>query len=246
MNKLSLAHLRIHWLLHRALCSGPACSPTPLSGRYQPGADKVFCGGENPFPWKPGWRYLGEEKISVRGEIWDSILTPVDEVRSLIFVREDRRPGNPDPFPGRQDQPDRDFPLPGRNQDRSSKAYPYREEAPMACLRTRRTRNTGGTGHDPRSRDHPGPSYAVKVLDRLPVDTAMVRIMELTPDRGSQNCPHTASSTPRNGRNCSSAASILTQFLGPKGGRLTAGRPFPKSAFWLLFPGSSAGRAGGC
>jgi hypothetical protein len=167
----------------------PACSSTPFSERYQSGADTVFLWRDEPIPLAPQWRYLGEEKITVRGEIWDSILTPVDEVNSLLFVREDR--GAPE------------FLILSRVMKTSQteifrylggmktliEGYPYREASYALSSDTT----------DPEYRRYlekiraagftPAPAYKVRVLDRLPVDTAMVRIMEFSPGGGTQQLP---------------------------------------------------------
>lgn len=166
-----------------------ACSTTPFSGRYQPGADTIFLWRGEPIPLESQWRYLGEEKISVRGEIWDSFLTPVDEVNSLVFVREDK--GAPE------------FLILSRVMKTSQieifrylggtkvviEGYPYREDSYALSSDTT----------DPEYRRYldmiraagiaPAPAYKVRVLDRLPVDTAMVRIMELSPRGGHRQLP---------------------------------------------------------
>lgn len=187
-----------HHLIHRIftfaiaasfLLLTSACSPTSFSGRYEPGAETIFLWQGEPIPLEPQWRYLGEEKITVRGEIWDSILSPVDEVNSLIFAREDR--GAPE------------FLILSRVMKTSQieifrylggtkaviEGYPYREDSYTLSSDTTdpeyrryvdKIRATGVT---------PAPSYKVKILDRLPVDTALVRIMELSPGGGSRHLP---------------------------------------------------------
>jgi len=166
-----------------------ACAPTPMGERYRPGADTVHLWRDEPIPLEAQWRYLGQERTSVRGEIWDSMLTPVDEVSSLIFVREDR--GAPE------------FLILSRVVKTSrieifrylggSKTviagYPYREADYALASDTT----------DPEYRRYldavraagftPAPSYRARVLDRLPVDTAMVRIMELSPGGGFARLP---------------------------------------------------------
>lgn len=189
MNHLAM-HRILTWTMIGVLAVlAPACSPTPFSGRYQPGADTIFLWRGEPIPLEAQWRYLGEEKVSVRGEIWDSILPPVDEVESLIFVREDR--GAPE------------FLILSRVIKTSQieifrylggtktiiDGYPYREESYALSSDTA----------DPEYRRYldaisaagitPAPTYKVKVLDRLPVDTAMVRIMELVPGQGHRQLP---------------------------------------------------------
>jgi hypothetical protein len=189
MSQLSLPRILTWAIIGALVLLVPACSPTPFSGRYQPGADRVFLWRGEPIPLEPQWRYLGQEKVTVRGEIWDSNLTPVDEVTSLIFVREDR------------DAPE--FLILSRVIKTSQieifrylggtkaviEGYPYREE--LYALSSDTT--------DPEYRRYldtiraagitPASTYKVKVLDRLPVDTAMVRIMELRPGKGQPPLP---------------------------------------------------------
>lgn len=166
-----------------------ACSHVPFSERYQPGAETLYLWRGEPIPLEAHWRYLGEEKISVRGKLWNSFLTPVDRVRSLVFMRDDR------------DAPE--FLILSQVEKTSrievfrflggSKTiiggYPYRED--LYALSADTT--------DPEYRRYveairaagitPAPSYKVRVLDRLPVDSTLVRIMELTPGAGHRPLP---------------------------------------------------------
>jgi hypothetical protein len=166
-----------------------ACSHTPFSERYQPGADTIFLWRDEPIPLEPGLRYLDEAKVLVRGEIQDSILTPVDEVRSLIFVRE----GQESPAililsrVIKTSQVDIFRYLGGTKID--IEGYPYREAA----------YGLSSDSTDPEYGQYleiiraagltPAPEYRVRVLDRLPVDTALVRIMELTPGKAHLTLP---------------------------------------------------------
>ncbi len=158
-----------------------ACSHTPLGERYQPGADTISLWQNEPIPLEPGWRYLGEERVGVRGKILDSSLIPTDEVRSLLFVREN---GQAPEFlilsrVIKANQVEIFRYLGGTKTD--IEGFPYREalyglSADTADPEYRRyfeSIRTAGIS--------PAPAYIVRVLDRLPVDTALVRIMELTP-----------------------------------------------------------------
>lgn len=189
MNHLSMHGIFTFAIIACLVLLAPACSPTPFSARYQPGADTIFLWQGEPIPLEAQWRYLGEERISVRGEIWDSFLIPVDEISSLIFMREDR--GDPE------------FLILSRVMKTSQieifrylggtkaiiEGYPYREESYALFSDTT----------DPEYRRYldkiraagitPAPTYKVKILDRLPVDTAMVRIMEFSPGTGYRQLP---------------------------------------------------------
>ena len=189
MNILSSRKIFIYAAMSAVLTLILACSHTPFSERYQPGADTIFLWRDEPIPLEPEWRYLDEAKVFVRGEIQDSILTPVDEVRSLIFVREGQEP------PAililsrviKTSQVDI-FRYLGGNK-KNIESYPYREAA--YGLSTNST--------DPEYGQYleiiraagltPAPEYRVRVLDRLPVDTTLVRIMELTPGKAHLTLP---------------------------------------------------------
>lgn len=160
-----------------------ACSHTPFSERYQPGSDTVFLWQDEPIPIEPGWKYLDEATVSVRGKIHDTSLTPIDVVRSLIFVRD----GETHPSililsrVIKTNQVDIFRFLGGTKTIIAG--YPYREA----------TYGLSADSADPEYGQYleriraagliPAPEYTVRVLDRLPVDTALVRIMEVTPGK---------------------------------------------------------------
>ncbi|MBE1424617.1 hypothetical protein H4684_001251 [Desulfomicrobium macestii] len=189
MNILSSRKIFIYAAMSAVLTLILACSHTPFNERYQPGAETIFLWRDEPIPLEPEWRYLDEAKVFVRGEIQDSILTPVDEVRSLIFVREGQEP------PAililsrviKTSQVDIFRYLGGNKKD--IEGYPYREAAyglssdstdPEYGQYFEKIRAAGLT---------PAPEYRVRVLDRLPVDTTLVRIMELTPGKAHLTLP---------------------------------------------------------
>lgn len=189
MNHMSRHKILILTALTLFVLLIPACAPTPMGERYRPGAETIRLWRNEPIPLEPQWRYLGQEKVSVRGEIWDSMLTPADEVSSLVFVREDK--GTPEFLI--LSRVVKTGPLEIFRYLGGSKTviggYPYREAAYELASDTT----------DPEYRRYldavraagftPAPSYRVRVLDRLPVDTAMVRIMELSPGSGFARLP---------------------------------------------------------
>ena len=166
-----------------------ACAPTPFSDRYQPGADTIFLWRNEPIPLDPGWRYVDEVITHVRGELQDSFLTPVDEIRSLIFVREEQE------HPAililsrviKTSQVDIFRYLGGTKT--VIEGYPYRENA----------YGLSANSTDPEYGQYlekiraaglaPAPEYKVRILDRLPVDTTLIRIMELTPGKSHLTLP---------------------------------------------------------
>lgn len=187
MNNLSIVKTFIFIAMSVVLISISACSHTPFSDRYQPGSDTIYLWQNEPIPLQPEWRYLGEETVGVRGEILDSAHIALDEIRSLIFVR--------------GEQPE--FLILSRVHKTSQteifrylggtktliEGYPYRENVYGLSADTT----------DPEYRRYfekiraagisPAPGYTVRVLDRLPVDTALVRIMELVPGEASLTLP---------------------------------------------------------
>ena len=119
----------------------------------------------------------------------DTSLTPIDVVRSLIFVRE----GETHPSilimsrVIKTSQVDI-FRFLGGTKTLLG-GYPYRETAyglsadsvdPEYGQYFERIRAAGLT---------PAPEYTVRVLDRLPVDTVLTRVMELTPGEGASQLP---------------------------------------------------------
>ena len=189
MNILSNHRTFLFTALSAVLILLSACSHTPFSDRYQPGADRIFLWRDEPIPLEPDWRYLDEVKVLVRGELQDSFLTPVDEVRSLVFVREEQEP------PAililsqviKTSQVDIFRYLGGTKT--VIEGYPYRETA----------YGLSSNSTDPEYRHYfekiraagltPAPEYKVRILDRLPVDSALIRIMELIPGKAHLALP---------------------------------------------------------
>jgi len=164
-----------------------ACSHTPFNERYQPGSDTIHLWRGEPIPLHPEWRYLGEEKVGVRGEIQDSSLIALDQIRSLIFVRGEEPEFLILSLVTKTSQTEIFRYLGGTKTP--IEGYPYRENVYGLSADTR----------DPEYRRYfekiraagisPAQEYTVRVLDRLPVDTALVRIMELAPGNSSYALP---------------------------------------------------------
>ena len=181
MNASSPGTIAFHLVAAAILLLSSACSQTSFSQRYQPGADTVFLWQDEPIPLEPGWRYLGDEKVGVRGEIMDSSLTPIDEVRSLIFAR-DAGQGPEFLILSRvikTSQVEIFRYLDGTKT--SIEGYAYREAAYGLSADTTDPEYRRYFEKIRQSGISPSPKYKVRVLDRLPVDTALVRIMELAP-----------------------------------------------------------------
>ena len=186
-------HITIKSIVHIAvlivLAALTGCATTPFADRYQPGASEVVMWGSETIPVDPGWRFLGDEQASVRGRLRDTSLTPVDHLQTLVFAREgDGGPsillisrvvkmGSREVFVF----------LGGEKTEIDGR--PYRENIYSLSSDTA----------DPEYRRYfarvaaaglaPAPSYRVRILDRLPVDTVLVRVMELTPAEGASTLP---------------------------------------------------------
>ena len=168
-------------LLILALTFAAGCATTPFGERYQAGAGEVTMWGSAKIPVDPAWRYVGSESITVRGDLRDTALAPLDHMQTLVFVRDgETRPAilllsrvikspGPETFVflggaktvlGDATYRESLYSLSGQTSDPEYKRYLERVNA---------------EGHELAA------SYSVRVLDRLPVDQVLVRIMELTP-----------------------------------------------------------------
>jgi len=183
MNILIIRRFFLYPAMSLALILLFACSYTPLGERYQPGSDTIFLWQNEPIPLQPQWRYLGEEKIGVRGEILDSSLIALDEIRSIIFVHGEEPKFLILSLVTKTSQTEI-FRYLGGNKT-LIEGYPYRETV----------YGLSATTTDPEYRRYfetirtagisPAQDYTVRVLDRLPVDKTLVRIMELAPGKSS-------------------------------------------------------------
>lgn len=185
--KLKRCVLFLPMLALLALLAG--CASTPFADRYGPGAAEVVLWGSESIPIGPEWRFIGEEQVSVRGKIRDTALTPVDFVQTLVFVQEGEGPasilllsrviktagrevfvflgGGKTELGGREYRESLYY-LSSSTTDPEYKRYLAKVSDAGATLAS---------------------SYRVRVLDRLPVDTVLTRVMELTPGEGASQLP---------------------------------------------------------
>lgn len=165
------------------------CVGTRFADLYQPGATEVALWGSEAIPVEPGWRYIGAEQFNVRGETRDTALTPIDLIQTLVFVREEEGPasilllsrvvkagdlevfvflgGYKTELAGRTYR-DSLYGLSSETTDPEYRRYVAKVAAAGVEL---------------------APNYRVRVLDRLPVDTVMTRVMEMTPGNGTSSLP---------------------------------------------------------
>lgn len=141
------------------------------------------------IPPTPEWTYVGEQKVTLRNPVADSILSVTDFIRTEIFLR----PGTDTP----------DILL-------LSRVNKVGNAVIFSVLGGTKTDIEGRTyrenifgifsnSTDPEYRRyfdllrqnkiHLAPAYRVRVLDRLPVDTTLVRAMELTPAHTAETLP---------------------------------------------------------
>lgn len=156
---------------------------------YVPGTGEAHLWRSETTQIDPEWTFLGEKKITLRNPIVDSNLTVVNFIQSEIFVRSEpevsdvlilsraHTAGSAVTFSA----------LGGTKVDHGDQIY--RE-------------NIFGffsNSTDPEYRRYfdmlrqnkidLAPAYRVRVLDRLPVDTTLIRIMELTPAHTADTLP---------------------------------------------------------
>lgn len=186
-------HILLKTVMHAsiviALTLLAGCAYTPFEDKYRPGAGEVSLWQSEKIPLEPQWRYIGVEQITVRGRIWDTSLVPMDQMQTMIFVQE----GEETPsilLLSRVVKTGHDgiFKFLGGTKttlgDRSYRENLYSLSSQTTDPEYRRymdkVRNAGLTL---------APDYRVQVLDRLPMDTVLVRVMELTPGSGSLALP---------------------------------------------------------
>lgn len=172
-----------------ALAFLAGCAGTKFADRYQPGAKEVVLWGSESIPIEPGWRFVGDEQVTVRGKIWDTFLTPFDLVQTLVFVREADGPASILLLSRViKTEPLEVFIFLGGDKTELG-GKEYRESLYFLSSSTT----------DPEYRRYLAkvadvgvalaPSYRVRVLDRLPINSIMVRVMELTPRDGASQLP---------------------------------------------------------
>lgn len=165
------------------------CAATPFADRYTPGATEVVLWGSESIPIGPEWRFIGEEQASVRGKIRDTTLTPVDFVQTLVFVQEGEGPAS--------------ILLLSRVIKTAGREVFVFLDGDKTELGGREYRESlyylSSSTTDPEYRRYLAKasdagitlasSYRVRVMDRLPVDTVLTRVMELTPGEGTSQLP---------------------------------------------------------
>lgn len=163
-----------------ACASGPVCP----SGQ---GESRSWSSGI--IPVSPDWTRLGEIKVALRSPVSDSTLTTADSIRTEIFFR----PGPDTP----------DILLLSRvRKTGSTVAFSFLGGHKTSFGGRYWRENTSGlfsNSTDPEYRRYfdmlraknvsLAPAYRVRVLDRLPVETALVRVMEFSPARTASTLP---------------------------------------------------------
>lgn len=170
-----------------ALLAG--CAGASFGERYRPGDAEVAMWGTESIPIGPGWRFIGEEQATVRGRVRDTTLTTTDLMQTLVFVREGDGADSILLLSRVVKGADRElFVFLGGSKVELG-GRPYRESLYYLSSSTadpeyrRYFAKAAGAGVAL------SPSYRVRVLDRLPVDTVLVRVMELTAGDGASQLP---------------------------------------------------------
>ena len=182
-------HFAVRAAIVLALVLLAGCAHTKFEDKYTPGAREVSLWGSEIIPIGPEWKYIGVENVTIRGEVWNSPFASADQIQTMVFVRETAsgpaalllsrvvKTGEVEIF---------NF-LGGSKTTLGDRIY--REH--MYGLSSQTT--------DPEYRRYfeklrsagfsPASGYDVRVLDRLPLDTVLVRIMELTPGQATSELP---------------------------------------------------------
>lgn len=166
-----------------------ACAPAGIRDAYRPENNEAILWRNETIPIDPQWNYRGVQKITIRGHVWNSSLPPADEIQTIIFTTE--APTSPSILLlSRVSKTTRTeiFRYLGGSKVRFNNTD-YREahyglDSNSTNPEYRRYFELIRAGGQ-----EPAPSYAVRILDRLPVDTTLIRIMELTPGQGPAPLP---------------------------------------------------------
>jgi len=172
-----------------ALALLTSCTHAPFAEKYEPGSGEVALWNNEIVTVDSQWRYIGTQSATVRGKVRDVNLWPTDQVQTMLFVRGDRTSpsvlalsrvvkgagldtfvylGSPKTEVNGREYREGLYSLSSKTQDPEYSRY-------FEALRA--------TGQSP------APNYRVRVLDRLPTDRVLVRIMELTPGEGTLELP---------------------------------------------------------
>lgn len=167
-----------------------ACARGHLADRHQPGASEISLWRDERIPLAPDWRFLDAERIPVRGAIWNSNLSPSDQIDTLIFTRATDS-GTAILLLSRV--------------DKTGRLEIFRYLGGTKTEMGGQTYREARYGLDANSTDPEymryfmamsqagvplAENYVVRVLDRLPVDTTLIRVMELTPGPAAPPLPN--------------------------------------------------------
>lgn len=165
----------------------PACGTQHASFVYTPGAETLTLWHDEQIPLDPNWRYVDTTMFLVQGKMWNSYLSIADPMETMLFARPTEA-GQEILLVSRvakvQALSTFIF-LNGTKQEYGS--HLYRQAYYALCPDTsdseyRRYFALLHTAGIPLAQ-----SYRVEVLDRLPLDTTLVRIMRLYP--GTEQLP---------------------------------------------------------
>lgn len=166
-----------------------SCAGKRTADRLQPGTSEITLWANESISLDPDWRHLDTDRLTVRGTILDSSLIPMDRMETLIFTRP---AGNATAIlllsKVVKNGITETFRYLGGNKIEVD-GLKYRETRHGLDVRTTDTEYARYFAAVSQAGLPLAPNYAVKVLDRLPLDTVLVRIMELTPGEGTHPLP---------------------------------------------------------
>lgn len=165
------------------------CSTAPFAKRYQPGEDFISLWRGEQIHLDQAWSYLGAVQTPVRGMILDGNLTPVDQIKTLIFVQ-NTDTGSALLLFSRVDKisPLEIFRYLGGHKV-EIEGKPYREAYYGLDLNAADFEYHRYFAAVQEHGFSLAPHYRVRVLDRLPVDSTLVRVMELYPGTAPEFLP---------------------------------------------------------
>lgn len=149
----------------------------------------VHLWGRETFPVGPEWKYLQTIKFDVQGQAWNALVQPQDKMQTMIFVRQDQEP----PallLLSRVKKLNRQIiyrPLGGHKAEINGRLFreqTFGLDADTDDLEYSKymtlVRDLGVTL---------APTYLVRVQDRLPLDTVLIRAMEFYPGQATIKLP---------------------------------------------------------
>lgn len=165
------------------------CAPKHLTDAYDPSTHELALWGTERFLLDPDWQFAGHLAFSVRGQLWNSNLTPIDRMETLVFFRPTQ--GLPELLLAsrvRKNTVTEYFRFLGGDKI-NIRSHAYREALYALSANSTDREYRRYLQHAHAQGIAVAPSYRVRVLDRLPMETTLTRIMICTPGTASTPLP---------------------------------------------------------